>query len=454
MRPISYLREKISKSGVSPLVGLIVCFFGTGSWVAINGLFVELPILVQHAPEGWNLPSYIIVIIQLANIGPLIYTIGNKLAPDIVRETTVTHIIIIMAAISSLLLAVFWKDTSVVGGSNHSTALFSLVFFLALMSCTSSVTFIPFMGHFKPGYIVAFFIGQGVSGLLPSLVALIQGVGASSIKCPSSLKNVVSKKSNSTSESSFNSTSDRNSSSPNPQLMHVAKPLFSAYAFFTVIFAFIVLCEVCFILLNYLPKAKREQIFQSKGKKDSKHVKDEQKPLDRHARNNSDNLTEPSELMELELTTADKDSQSSLVSDTVYSETVEDTNDSPTLSMRLMLIVLTIQVYLNAVFNGVIPSILTYACLPYGEKTYHLALTLSAIANPVASFLFYIVVLNSVKYMVFLTVIYSFLCAYVVGTAAESPCPILHDNAGGSVLIVSYFVFIQEPALTGAMLFM
>lgn len=136
----------------------------------------------------------------------------------------------------------------------------------------------------------------------------------------------------------------------------------------------------------------------------------------------------------------DKDSQSSLVSDTVYIETVEDTNDSPTLSMRMLLLVLILQAVVNGICNGVIPSVLSYACLPYGEKTYHLALTLSAIANPIASFLFFAVALNSVQRMVVWTLVYSALSAYVIGIAASSPCPPLQDNAGGSFLIVAIAV--------------
>ena len=435
-RAISYIRNKLSNTRISPLIGLIVCFFGTGSWVAINGLFVELPILVNSAPEGWNLPSYLIVIIQLGNIGPLLYTFGSKMAPRIFEERLVTHVIVVMAVLSCLLLGFTWEFTTVVGGNEHSTALFVLVFFLAIMACTSSVTFIPFMGRFKSGYIVAFFAGQGVSGLLPSVAALIQGVGASSIKCPSSVK---TRNAGLVIRPSSNQTAGKNSSSPSPLSIVPEEPLFTANAFFFFIFGVLCLCELCFLLLNYLPKAKREWIVQSRDKHKDKPVKDEQKPLDHHTRNNSENLNEPSELLELELTTVDKDSQSSLVSDTVYTETVEDTNDSPTLSMRSTLFVLMIQVYLNAVFNGVVPSVLSYACLPYGEKTYHLALTLSAIANPVASLLFYIIALNSVKFMVFWTVVYSFLCAYVVGIAAKSPCPILLDNVGGSFLIVSWF---------------
>lgn len=51
--------------GRRPLVDLLAMTFGIGAWVAINGLWVELPLLVLQLPEGWNLPSYLSVIIQV-----------------------------------------------------------------------------------------------------------------------------------------------------------------------------------------------------------------------------------------------------------------------------------------------------------------------------------------------------------------------------------------------------
>jgi riboflavin transporter 2 len=50
---------------------------------------------------------------------------------------------------ASLLLVVFWDETTVIGGDTHSTALFVLVFFLSLVDCTSSVLFLPFMAIFR-----------------------------------------------------------------------------------------------------------------------------------------------------------------------------------------------------------------------------------------------------------------------------------------------------------------
>ena len=85
--------------------------------------------------------------------------------------------LLLMGSASSSLLVSFWDRTSVFGGQDHSTALFVLVFFLSLVDCTSSVLFLPFMGVFKEIYLNSYLVGEGLSGFIPSLAALAQGVG-------------------------------------------------------------------------------------------------------------------------------------------------------------------------------------------------------------------------------------------------------------------------------------
>ena len=47
---------------------------------------------------------------------------------------------------------------------------------MAFVDCTSSVTFLPFMTTFQTIFLTTYFIGEGLSGFLPSIFALIQGV--------------------------------------------------------------------------------------------------------------------------------------------------------------------------------------------------------------------------------------------------------------------------------------
>jgi hypothetical protein len=51
-------RRKIS-------LDVLAVFFGISAWIAINGVFVELPLLVQALPEQWALASYLSVIVQV-----------------------------------------------------------------------------------------------------------------------------------------------------------------------------------------------------------------------------------------------------------------------------------------------------------------------------------------------------------------------------------------------------
>uniref|UniRef100_A0A2R9BPR3 Riboflavin transporter n=1 Tax=Pan paniscus TaxID=9597 RepID=A0A2R9BPR3_PANPA len=63
------------------LTHLLVALFGMGSWAAVNGIWVELPVVVKELPEGWSLPSYVSVLVALGNLGLLVVTLWRRLAP-------------------------------------------------------------------------------------------------------------------------------------------------------------------------------------------------------------------------------------------------------------------------------------------------------------------------------------------------------------------------------------
>lgn len=66
------------KPTVSLSVHLLSALFGISAWIAINGLWQQTPLLVSRLPEAWNLASYITLITQLANVGPLIYSLLKR----------------------------------------------------------------------------------------------------------------------------------------------------------------------------------------------------------------------------------------------------------------------------------------------------------------------------------------------------------------------------------------
>lgn len=160
-------------------IGTLSCVFGIGSWIAMNGIWVELPNLINNVPEGWKLASYLTIITQFANIGPIVYGILKRTVFKRNKERfqhVTIYTIVTFGVVGCICLGLFWKQTTYILNASRSTALLSLTFLVALVDCTSSVTFLPFMSVLPAVYMSPFYVGENLSGLLPALVALGQGV--------------------------------------------------------------------------------------------------------------------------------------------------------------------------------------------------------------------------------------------------------------------------------------
>ncbi|XP_030370555.1 solute carrier family 52, riboflavin transporter, member 3-A isoform X2 [Scaptodrosophila lebanonensis] len=359
----------------SLIVDLLSIFFGIGTWLVVNGSFIQLPLLVEDAPEGWSLPSYLSVMVQIGNLGPLLYTVIQKFSPHKLNDGLTIHGVLLIGTTSCLLTAFFYNKTANVAGSEHSLALFILTVFTAINACTSSVLFMPYMGRFKEKYLVTYFIGEGCSGLLPSVVALVQGIGDIQ-ECV--LVNVTE-----TGEPIY-----ERQKSP---------PLFSTGTFFLILFGLMVLSYIGYILLSTLKLAKREyaQVTVSEG---NKYVYDAGQP---------DGTTN-----------APKDSSVGQLVGVQY--------------WSLLLLMGVISFFSNGMFG----SIQSYSSAPYGSRAYHLAATLSVIANPVACFMAMFLHFTSLRIISVLSGLSALLTFYVFTTAVLSPFPPLHGETIGEVLIV------------------
>lgn len=382
---------------------VLICIFGMGSWIAVNGLWVELPVLVRYAPEQWNLPSYLTVIFQLANIGPVIYALGNHFAPKKVQEKCAIFFVVTLGAVACALLAFFWDETSYIGGGKHSIVLFILSFCVAIVDCTSSVVFLTFMSIFPSFYMSALFVGETSSGLLPAFVALGQGINSKKVNCSA----------NATEASSSNQTTKDNSGLR-----------FSPEDFFFFLFAMMVACGLAFFALNYLPLARRQHV---RVRHSSTTVEE------------SDSVTRP---------LWDESSRSVIYSSSARTSTHEDFYMKDTSSCRQrfswcephILYLLCIQGWINCLSNGVLPSIAAYASEPYGDKTYHLVATLSNIASALTCFVALWLRCLSTKVVFILSSIFTILSSYVVALASMSPTPPLHGTVLGSFIIIAVSV--------------
>lgn len=387
---------------MSLLTHLLAVLFGMGSWVSINGLWVELPLIVPDIPEGWYLPSYLSVVIQIANVGPLFVTLMHRFRPGALNEAAVIYFIIGLGTVSTFLLGFFWKETVVVGGVPRSVALLALTFFLAAVDCTSSVTFLPFMMRLKPQYLTTYYIGEGVSGLLPALVALIQGVGV--VRCVNGTQ-------------SLNHTAGTSNGSSAFGLQAQYQPAnFSAEVFFFFLSAMMLVCLVAFLLLNYHPAVATEHSnsrYANKAKHRAPKNKNwaEQKPM-------MDPYRPPN-------------------------QKPRSSFGRGSYSWLQVLYIFVILAWVNALSNVVLPSVQSYSCLPYGNNIYHLSATLAAVANPLACFIAMFLPIRSLLLMGALTVGGSGLGAYIMFMAVLSPCPLLvNEVTGGVVIVAAWLLFI------------
>jgi riboflavin transporter 2 len=79
--------------------------------------------------------------------------------------------------ISCFLLIFFWSYTTIIANEKHSTALLILAFFLSLLDCTSSISFADYINRFRKEFTNTLFLGESLTSILPSLLAIAQGNG-------------------------------------------------------------------------------------------------------------------------------------------------------------------------------------------------------------------------------------------------------------------------------------
>lgn len=359
----------------------LIAVFAMGSWISVNSLWVELPVVVSELPEEWNLPAYLSVLIAFGNIGPVAVTVFHHCAPGRLNERVVIHCIQVLAVVTSAFLAIFWSHTVTVAGHERSLPFMIFTFVLSFVCCTSNVTSLPFMFRYPPQYIRTFFIGQGFSALFPCIVALGQGVGK--LECKT-----------------VNGT-------VKPERL---KENFPAQNFFWFLFVMLFVSALSFLILT---QRQTEQT-HSPPESDSTAAqnRDETHPL-----HNGTPVSEQQVQLE--------------------EQTPVQTFWTPHNIYLLALLAVS-----NALTNGVLPSIQSFACLPYGTMTFHLSVVLGNIANPFACFLAMFFVLRSDSGLGCLSVAGGVFAAYLMALAALSPCPPLLGNPTGVALVVlSWIVF-------------
>ncbi|KAM8840845.1 solute carrier family 52, riboflavin transporter, member 2 [Spinachia spinachia] len=362
----------------------LVALFAMGSWISVNSLWVELPVIVNVLHEGWYLPAYISVLIAFGNIGPVAVTLTHHCAPGRLNERLVIHCIQALAVVASALLAVFWSHTVTISGVKRSLPFMFFTFVLSLVCCTSNVTFLPFMFSYPSQYIRTFFIGQGFSALFPCIVALGQGVGK--LECKTVNGTVESER---------------------------LKENFPAQNFFWFLCVMLSISALSFQALMHRRTRTLENAPQQEAANPAVEAKNGEETHPLH------NGGTP-----------------------VSEDQVQVEEQPQTFWTRRNVYLLSLLAVSNALTNGVLPSVQSFSCLPYGPMTFHLAVVLGNIANPLACFLAMFVVLRSSSGLGLLSVAGGVCAAYLMALAALSPCPpLLGTSVGMAFVVISGILF-------------
>lgn len=279
---------------------------------------------------GWNLPAYLSVLIALGNLGPIAVTITHHFAPGRLNERLAIHCIQVLAVIASALLAFLWSHQVTIAGEQRSLVFLLLTFVLSFVCCTSNVTFLPYMFRYPPEHIRTFFIGQGLSALFPCVVALAQGVGK--LEC----KNVTG--------------------TITPEYL---KEKFPVQNFFWFLCVMLSISALSFWALTQRPTRPNEDTSQQESIEEAGNKrKEETHPL----QNGGTPVSEEQGPM-------------------------EEQPPVPPFWTRTNIYLLLLLAASNALTNGVLPSVQSFSCLPYGTVAFHLSVVLGNIANPLACFL-------------------------------------------------------------------
>ncbi|XP_074084876.1 solute carrier family 52, riboflavin transporter, member 3-like [Macrotis lagotis] len=393
---------------------LLLCIFGSGSWVAINGLWVELPHLVPKLPEGWNLPSYLTVIIQLANVGPLLITLLHRFRPGCLSEIPVIYAVLTLGTIACLLFAFLWEKTSVVAGVSHSTAFLVLTFILALVDCTSSVTFLPFMARLPAHYIKTLYFGEGLSGLLPALVALAQGSATQT--CTNITSGSITTQSPNITKAFFTHgvlnltvSPDHIARAPQSQNCHLSAN-FSPFVYFILLSILMAICLASFFGLTRI--AKQWELSE-------------------------DHLVNQVDLRSF---TFQEDSADGSNRDSAMS--LPEEKGAPVWSRVQLAFLYIVVAFVNSLTNGVLPSIQAYSCMPYGSLAYHLCSVLGTISHPLVYFLTIFLPETSLLWLGVITAVGTGFGAYNIAMAVLSPCPLLKGSHWGeAIIVISWVLF-------------
>ncbi|KAH9414282.1 hypothetical protein DERP_008479 [Dermatophagoides pteronyssinus] len=407
-------------------ISILALLFGTGSWIALTGLWLEMPLLLQQLPEQWRLASYLNIMIQLANIGPLLYWLLKRYR--FVNDISATHIQMLIGLISCIMLIGYWRKTFWIFGHEHSVILLIFTFGLALVDCTSSVTFLPFMARFDSNFMTPYLFGEGLSGFIPSLVVLIQGVGQQTQQQQQNVQttNIID-------------TIDIIDNNKNKLI----EPKFSVEIFFTSLFITLIISYLAFILLEFASFTRCEQ----------RRIK----RLNRFNRtlllNNNIDDDDDDDDLNLDLNeTANQQQQQQQTIDNHDNKQQKSTTKTTTtkneINHTIYFYLLGLMFWNSFTTFGFMPPLQPFSAMPYSADTLHFVVILTSLSYPIGCFLAMLFEYRSIRMITIMTIVSTLFAGYILIVSLMSPLPPFIDNGKWHTIASWLIVFIWSSFMT------
>ena len=175
---------------------------------------------------------------------------------------------------------------------------------------------------------------------------------------------------------------------------------YSTEVFFGLLTLMMMICSLSFIFINHAPIAKKYHIKYTVARESirSKHTTEEERQhvCDGNAspqEGNADSKMKSGSVSGAEIVFASKQGL------------IEDICGKLTKPMFIYCMIVIFLV--NAISNGVVPSVSSFISLPYGQLAYHLAATLGSMANPLACLIAMFYPTKSLKGVGVLTLLFS-----------------------------------------------
>ncbi|CAF4374801.1 unnamed protein product [Rotaria sp. Silwood2] len=357
---------------------MLIVIMNLSAWIDLEGVFAELTIMISFIPEGWTIPSVVGLCLCAANIMPAIVTFLRWYQGKRFSEIPYIYIIIIIGIVSCCVLAFSWHKTTYLFGRERSLWLIGCVFALALLDSTSSLVFFDYMKRFQIRYLTAVFLGEGFTGVIPTLLLLAQGSAGEAICAQSS--------NGTTLEPTF------------------TQPRFSVTVYMLLITSIIIASLIAFLLLRWT-----NIVILADAVEPTKF---------------NENTPETT------LETAENSPMVPVIDSFISTKPVKH------IATSSFIFLLCINTYNSFILYGILPALTTYSLLPYGQKVLYYFCVFSTLSYSMSILISLKWATVSVRMTIIGTIIGSIFAVFIIIIAIQSPCPWWADTLHGAAVIV------------------